>query len=114
MEQNAFPAIDGSRSWPPGDRGQCLVEAGESFAHPSLRDEGEPAVGQRPHLEIGLAVLEGDLEGSVGALQQVIDVGTGARQHRELEPAPLDARPDAVEEPASPPEPSLPGSLVPE
>ena len=62
----------------PRDRSQGLVEPSEPFAHPSLRNEGEPAVGQRPHLEISVAVLEGDLEGAVGARQQLIDVGTRA------------------------------------
>ena len=98
----------------PADRGQRLVEPGEAVAHPSLRHQREPAVGQGPHLQIRVPVLERDLQGPVGALQQVIDIGTGARQEGDLEPPVLDARPDPVEKAARPSQPSLPGGHVPE
>ncbi len=97
-----------------GQRGHRRVEPLESLPHSALRDQREPAVGQRAHLEVVIAELQSDVERPLGAALELDRVRSVACHQRELEVAPLDARADLLERAPGSLEPSLLRGPVPE
>ena len=81
------------------DRGECFVDAGEPVVGPTLRHQRQAAVGERSHLEVGVAVLVGDRQGSIGRCQQVVHVRTVARHVGQLVVAPVPDRARCRREP---------------
>ncbi|HSJ91608.1 MAG TPA: hypothetical protein VK917_06035 [Ilumatobacter sp.] len=95
-----------------GQGGEGLVEPAEPGPDVTLADERQAAVRERSNLQPGVPVLHGDTTGALGARQQIVDVGTITRDHRELEVSPLDTWPDLLEEPPRPLQPAPSGRRV--
>ena len=94
------------------DRCESLVELFEAFPHASLCDQREATVGERPHLERGIAVFDRGLQGAGGAAGEIVDVGAVAGHASQLPIAPLDARADLIEEPARAFDPAATGGGI--
>ena len=94
------------------DRGQRGVEPGEAVANPTPGDERQALVAQRSRLEVGVALLDGEGERTLGGREQVVGVEALARQDRQLEVAPLQARADHLELAARPLQPAVAGRGV--
>ena len=89
------------------NRGQRGIEAGEALGTAAPTHETEAAVGEGQRLEVGVAELDGDRQGPVGAGDQFVDVGAITGEDGELEVAPLDARTDPLEQDPGPFGPAL-------